>query len=396
VTTGEPAEVNAARARPEPRARPRWKRRRRFLFVAHAFTALTFVVCALALSAIVPARAAVAVAAVLWIGTALRFPFVMFDHKRPRWQVRFVDLPMFWHWGACFFGALAFAVTGPVLALAHVLGLTALGASGLALGCYAAGLVVSAWAAGPGRRWVRVRRIEVPVPGLSLAFDGYRIAQLSDLHIGSFAPRARGARWAELANACRPDLAVVTGDLVTSGTEFYQEAIDVVAGLRAPDGVVAVLGNHDQSDSAELERGLLERNVRVLDNRWTVVRRGESELCLAGVGDRWTHQTDLDAALSGRPSGAPTVLLAHDPECFERAAACGVELTLSGHTHGGQIGVPFVARRLNVARLARQRPQGLVRLGASFLYVTAGLGTTGPPLRLGIPPEVALLVLRAV
>lgn len=395
MTTREPAEASAARVRPEPRARPRSKRRRRFLFIAHGFTALTFGVCAFGLSALLPGRAALAVAAALWLGTVLRLHAIASDRRRPRWQTRLVDLPVFWHWGGCLFGSALFAASGLALTIASVFGWHAISANELALACYAVGLAISAWGAGPGRRWVRVRRIDVPIPGLSPAFDGYRIVQLSDLHIGSFAPQARGVRWAELANACRPDLTVVTGDFVTSGTDFYPDAVEVVSQLRAPDGVVAVLGNHDQSDSKQLERGLVERDVSVLDNRWSVVRRGEAELCVAGVGDRWTRRTDLEAALAGRPSGAPTVLLAHDPECFERAAARGVELTLSGHTHGGQIGVPLVARRLNIARLARQRPQGLARLGASLLYVTAGLGTTGPPLRLGIPPEVALLVLRA-
>lgn len=395
MTAGEPARPSAAAARPEPSARPHWKRRKRFLLFAHAFTALTFAVCAIGLGALLPTRAALGAAGALWGATALRLQTIALDRRRPRWHTRWVDMPLFWHWGGCWFGSLLFAASGLALVAARGLGWTSLSFNALALGCYLAGLAVSAWGVGPGRRWIRVRRIEVPIAGLSPAFDGYRIVQLSDLHIGSFAPRARGVRWAELANRCEPDLAVVTGDFVSSGTDFYGDAADVVARLRAPDGVVAVLGNHDQKDSADLERRLRECDVRVLGNACSVVRRGEAELCVAGVGDRWTRQTDLEAALAGRPSGATTVLLAHDPECFERAAARGVQLTLSGHTHGGQIGVPFVAQRLNIARLAGQRPRGLARLGSSFLYVTAGLGTTGPPLRLGVPPEVALLVLRA-
>jgi uncharacterized protein len=114
---------------------------------------------------------------------------------------------------------------------------------------------------------------------------------------------------------------------------------------------------------------------------------------VAALDDYSTGKDDLERTLAGRPA-APTLLLSHFPHFFERAAERGVELTLSGHTHGGQIGLPLLGERLNIASLLGQRSRGLYRQGKSALYVNAGLGTTGPPMRLGIAPEIALFVLR--
>src|SRR5262249_12512399 len=108
----------------------------------------------------------------------------------------------------------------------------------------------------------------------------------------------------------------------------------------------------------------------------------------------WTRRHDLARALAARPSGMPAVLLAHDPVLFPDAAERGVDLVLSGHTHGGQVAVPLLARKLNLARLMTQFTNGVYRSGSSTLYVHRGLGTTGPPVRLAVAPEIAVLTLR--
>jgi predicted MPP superfamily phosphohydrolase len=115
---------------------------------------------------------------------------------------------------------------------------------------------------------------------------------------------------------------------------------------------------------------------------------------VAGVDDTWTRRQDFDLALADRPAGMPTLLLAHDPALFPEAAARGVSLTLSGHTHGGQLGLPFFARKINLARLMTRFTTGFYRLGDASLYVNRGLGTTGPPVRVGVRPEIGLLTLR--
>jgi len=115
---------------------------------------------------------------------------------------------------------------------------------------------------------------------------------------------------------------------------------------------------------------------------------------VAGLDDWSTDRDDIDRALAERPAGAPTVLLSHYPDFFDEAARRNVDLVLSGHTHGGQIGLPFAARRVTLSRLARQHAPGLHERGRSRLYVHAGLGTTGPPIRVGVAPEIAVFVLR--
>ncbi len=244
------------------------------------------------------------------------------------------------------------------------------------------------------RRQPRVRRLDVTIPDLPPELDGYVVAQLSDLHVGSFDPPSRAARWVEQVNALQPDLTVVTGDLVTSGVEFYDDTAELLGRLGARDGVLVTMGNHDQWDAERFIEAIRARGPRVLLNEWTSVVRDGATLVVAGLDDRFARRDDLDRALSGRPPGAPTLLLSHYPDFFEPAAEQGVELVLSGHTHGGQIGLPLVGERFNIATLARQRARGLFRDGRSQLYVNAGLGTTGPPMRLGVPPEIALLVLK--
>jgi predicted MPP superfamily phosphohydrolase len=155
------------------------------------------------------------------------------------------------------------------------------------------------------------------------------------------------------------------------------------------------MGNHDYFTDGDALAGALERHgMKVLRNSGVTITRGEARLHVAGVDDTWTGRHDVTRSLRGRPAGVPTVLLAHDPDLFVEAAAHGVELTLSGHTHGGQIAVPGATEQLNLARLMTRFTAGLFRSNASTLYVSRGLGTTGPPVRLGARPEIAVLELR--
>jgi predicted MPP superfamily phosphohydrolase len=158
-----------------------------------------------------------------------------------------------------------------------------------------------------------------------------------------------------------------------------------------------IMGNHDYFGEGEPLVSLLKaRGARVLRNEGVVVDRGEgAKLYLAGIDDTWTKRANLDAALADRPTGVPTVLLAHDPDRFPNAVARNVEVVLSGHTHGGQIAMPFLGRFINASKLAHRFHIGLYESGDSTLYVHGGLGTTGPPMRLGVAPSIALIRLRA-
>jgi predicted MPP superfamily phosphohydrolase len=251
---------------------------------------------------------------------------------------------------------------------------------------------------GVGAVWRRPRvvRVELAFPDLPAAFDGYRIAQLSDVHCGPFAPEARVASWCRRASGLGADLVAVTGDLIASGPSHVEAVARALGGLRAPDGVVACMGNHDYFGAGEpLVRALEHHGLHVLRNRTEVVRRGEAALAIAGVDDTWTGRAELARAIDGRPADAFPILLAHDPDLFPEAARLGVRLTLSGHTHGGQVGVPFLARRWNMARLVTRFTAGLYRLGPSALYVNRGVGTSGPPIRVGVAAEITLFTLHS-
>lgn len=371
---------------------------RRFMRVALSLTLASHLTVALALSLALPAVLAVLAAALIAGATAWRLQSLVRGRRTPTWVSSFVDSPVLAHWSAAMLSSLTLPVTGAAaLALAAVSG-AELGAGRVvqltALSAYAGSFVIAAWGTFVRRRWLRVVHVEVPIAGLAEEFDGYRIAQVSDLHIGNFDPRATGMYWAERVNALDADLVAVTGDLVTTGDEFYEDVADVVGAMHARDGTVVVLGNHDQWAPDKLTGLLRARGARVLRNDSELLRRGNGALCVAGIDDPMFGKADLDETLAGSRPGIPTILLSHYPDFFEEAAKRDVALVLSGHTHGGQVAVPFSTRRLSLSTLARQHAHGVHVRGKSRLFVNAGLGTTGPPMRIGVAPEIAVLVLR--
>lgn len=321
----------------------------------------------------------------------------MYDKRKPKLAVVLVDIPYFVHWCACVFTIIPCtlaALVEPAVDFAH--GIPVALPSGFCLWTYVTGLVIAGYGILFRRRFFQVQHVDVPIPGLARELDGFRIAHLSDLHIGTTTPRAWGERWARAANEHAADIAVVTGDMVTSGTEFYEDIAHVVATLEAKLGVFVSMGNHDYfGDGEPLVAQIRARGPTVLRNEGIVLEKGGKQLYLCAIDDTWTRRDDMDRALAARPEGVPTVLLAHDPERFRVAVKRNVELTLAGHTHGGQIAMPFLARRFSLSHLTHHFHLGLYTNGRSTLYVHPGLGTTGPPMRLGVAPAVVILTLRA-
>jgi len=373
--------------------------RRRLYWLPLGVIACNNAIFALVLSRYVSLVFALATSALLYFITLRRFSAQMRDQPRPRWITRGFDEPLFVHFGASTF-ALLVSPFSVLLSLLLVAFRGAAGPSGfeqfrlLESYLYGLGVLLSVWAIWVERRWVRIRRMDVAIAGLPSEFDGYRIAQLSDLHVGSFDPKSRALEWVALSNSLEPDLVAVTGDLVTSGRGFYRDVAEALAGLRGKDGVFVSMGNHDQSNNDELTRLVAELGPTVLRNSCRVIRRADAILNVAGLDGRIATAPEVVHALEGCVPGAPIVLLAHYPWVFKAASAAGVDLILTGHTHGGQLGVPFLGQRLNLARLTGQRSRGLVHSGKTAMYVNAGLGTTGPPMRLAVPPEIALITLR--
>jgi predicted MPP superfamily phosphohydrolase len=381
-------------------ARRRFSRIFRVILAITAATHATFALAATELMRLLgvshPALAGTALSAVLFVGFLLRLAKLFPDRPRTALVLHLVEEPYFAHWCAAFGSAIPIAV----YAIGKAIVFAALGRAfepptTFALAVYSGGLLVALWGVYVRRRWVLLRQIELAMPGLPPEFDGYRVAQLSDLHIGGLTPRKWGEAWARLSNGAEPDLVVVTGDLVSSGVDFHDDIAAVIGSLRAEDGVFVSMGNHDYFGDGEPLIGLLRaQGATVLRNEGATVKRGDASLFVAGIDDTWTRRADVGRALSGRAPGAFTLVLAHDPALFLDAVREGANLVLSGHTHGGQIALPFFPHLLSLARLTHRFYLGLYREGDAVLYVHPGLGTTGPPIRIGVAPEVAILTLR--
>ncbi len=337
------------------------------------------------------------VVAVLWmLPIRGRIRAIVWDEPRASWKVGWLDEPYFIHWCATFFGA-PFLLAGCAFSalLDGVRGRLPEPPGAFALGFHLAMVTAGFYAIKIRRRWVVRRRFDVVIEGLDPALDGFRIVQLSDLHIGGLLPAGLAERWVRMANEETPDLTVITGDLVTSGVNFHDRIAAVLGGLRAREGAVVSLGNHDYfGDPESLPQKLLGAGLRVPRNASFLIERGGARLRISAVDDTWTARADLEKTLAG-PKPAPTVLLAHDPNLFDRAADLGADLVLSGHTHAGQLAMPFLVERFNLARIAYRYTYGFYRRGRAVLYVHAGLGTTGPPARLGAAPEIVTFTLRA-
>ncbi|MFW6051551.1 MAG: metallophosphoesterase, partial [Myxococcota bacterium] len=251
-----------------------------------------------------------------------------------------------------------------------------------------------------GRHDYTIEDVPVRLPGLSPRLDGYTIAQLSDIHFGTFVEDAELEAAASLVRRARPDLIVLTGDLVDHDPRYADHLGRLARRLRplARDGVVAVPGNHDYYAGIDAVLEMLRRaGARVLFNQGRVVGDRGGAFALLGVDDIWSPRNgtgpgpDLDRALGMVPPDLPRVLLCHNPAYFPEAAD-RVQLQLSGHTHGGQVNVGV---RLADLVLPYGYVAGRYRRGESLLYVNRGFGTAGPPARIGAAPEVTRIVLTA-
>lgn len=242
----------------------------------------------------------------------------------------------------------------------------------------------------------RVQRVEIALPRWPAALDGFRIVQLSDVHIGPLLDRRFAATITGIVNELDADLVAVTGDLVDGSVARIGAEVEPLRELRARHGVFFVTGNHDFYSGADSwVARMAECGWRALRNERVAIGAGEASFDLAGVDDTHGHLVepgageDVERAFADRDESRAVVLLAHDPATFQRASRKGVDLQLSGHTHGGQIWPFRWAVRASVPWVA-----GLYRLGASLLYVSRGTGFWGPPMRLGAPAEITELTLR--
>lgn len=264
----------------------------------------------------------------------------------------------------------------------------------------AAGLAALLAAIGVGNalRVPPIRDVTVTIPGLPRQFDGYRLVQLTDLHISRLFPAAWASAVVTRANAAGADLIVVTGDFIDGSVAMRRDDVAPLQALRAPDGVYAVPGNHEYFfDYDDWMHHIAGLGIRMLPNTHTVLTRGDERVVLAGVTDLSAPATghagpNLDAALAGAPAEAPVLLLDHQPQRARGAAARGVALQLSGHTHGGMIvGLDRLVAPANAGFVS-----GRYAVDGMTLYVSNGTGLwPGFALRLGRPSELTRITLRA-
>jgi uncharacterized protein len=256
-----------------------------------------------------------------------------------------------------------------------------------------AGLAEAARAAFAEPYQLAVERHAVALRRLPRELDGLRVVHLSDIHHSPFTGREQVERAVEVANSLQPDIIALTGDYISHEREYIQPCAEMLGRLRARRGVYAVLGNHDNWVDAELITDLFQlAGIRMLNNEGMRFGDGGASFWLAGVNDTMVGLEDLPLALAGSREDELKLLLAHNPIILRRAARAGVDLVLSGHTHGGQ--VTWRSERSASGRVRRRILRGLGRRGNTQIYVTRGLGTVVLPVRYGCPPEVSLLQLR--
>jgi uncharacterized protein len=270
--------------------------------------------------------------------------------------------------------------------------------------------------------WLDVTETDIALPGLAPAFDGFRIALVSDLHYGGYLPLARLERVVRLVNELDADLIALAGDLVSqprnatylvdrarglpvtnwrrspSADAVFGVCVPQVAQMRARLGALTVLGNHDHWVDAAAGRAWLDRyGIGTIENRHHVIERAHDRLVVAGVGDLWEGTQDLDAAFAGAPPAehAPRIVLCHNPDFAvdPHLARHRVSLLLCGHTHGGQVYVPGLGAPILPIR-HKEFARGLVRTDWGQVYISRGVGQASPPVRVLSRPEIALIRLR--
>lgn len=244
-------------------------------------------------------------------------------------------------------------------------------------------------------RWFDIETMEVPLPRLPQALDGFTIVHLSDLHLGPYLGASELAHVVEIVQRLSPQLVVISGDFVSRGSDWKrEEMLAPLAGLRPPQGTFAVLGNHDHwTDPAWVAYTVQRLGVTVLFNEAHPLSQAEEGCWLVGVDDIWVGTGDLEQALKGVPAEACKLLLVHEPDFADKAARWGIDLQLSGHSHGGQVRLPLLGAPL-LPLWGRKYPIGLQRAGNTWVYTNRGLGMIFPPLRFNCRPEVMLLTLR--
>jgi hypothetical protein len=271
-----------------------------------------------------------------------------------------------------------------------------------ALAMTAAPFVAGAYGAFYERLNLEISSRRIRIPRLPKAFAGFRIAQLSDIHIGPFMTAEEIRRYVGIANGLKPDLVALTGDFVTWDPSTQSAVVEALAEVKAPFGVYGCLGNHEMWARVEdsITRLFARRDIHILRGERALIKSGSDVINLLGVdyqtrsplgprGQRLVREY-LQGVERLMAPGTANILLSHNPNTFDRAAELGIDLSLAGHTHGGQVTLEFVHPDLSPSRLITAYVRGCFEKPGGQLYVNRGIGTIFVPIRFGAPPEVTV------
>jgi predicted MPP superfamily phosphohydrolase len=245
--------------------------------------------------------------------------------------------------------------------------------------------------------WIEVVPIQLTIAHLDRAFDQFKVVQISDLHTGKYMPESRLARIIQLVNQQQPDAIAITGDFVSKHSHFNGEKLQQqLSQLHAKSATVAVLGNHDHSRTIKLLKLTLAKSkIDNLDNQVYIVERGTKKLAFAGLDDPYWGKPNLKKIMNQLPEQVPTIFLVHEPDYIEKIAKTHkFALQLSGHSHGGQIRIPFFAP-LVLPYGGRKYFVGLNQVEDTVTYTNRGLGMTNLPIRIGSRPEITVFTLHS-
>ncbi len=245
--------------------------------------------------------------------------------------------------------------------------------------------------------WMDINYLRLALPRLDPAFNGYRLVQISDLHVDQWTSVERLESIVENVNRQHPDLVAITGDFITHNPDMYAgELTDMLRAIKSKDGVYAILGNHDHTSKPQAVHEIIQRSgLQDATNCVYTLKRGTAGLHIAGVDDYMRHKDRLDLVLQQLPETGAAILLAHEPDFADISAPTGrFDLQLSGHSHGGQIRLPFLGT-IFLPKDAKKYPSGMYRLGNMILYTNRGLGAVHLHLRYHSRPEIIVFSLHS-
>jgi predicted MPP superfamily phosphohydrolase len=252
-----------------------------------------------------------------------------------------------------------------------------------------------------GRLNLQIAEQRIRLARLPQAFAGFRIAQLSDIHIGPFMPEDEIRKYVRITNDLKPDLIALTGDFVTWDPSTQRAVVNALTALRAPFGIFGCLGNHEAWSHTEdsITRMFQQVGIRILRQERVPITTRAQSFNLIGVdfetrpmvsGSEKFVQRYLDGVDSLVAPDTVNILMSHNPNTFDRAAELGIDLSLAGHTHGGQVALEFISPELAPSRLVTPYVAGWFQKPGGQLYVNRGIGTIGVPMRIGAPPEITV------